>query len=162
VNVQNIVRWISWSLSIDDFWDSLEKHLYIMLALNLRYLGFWLIMVLKLILLELMWEIEIGWINEKCWSFEMIDFSLTTSHINIHLSFFKYLKIGLSSISSFIINCEILYLIFRMDILLSCIHHLTIKMRLQRCWWKLELIHSWEIVMWDQFPVFPFLFHFVG
>jgi len=30
----------------------------------------------------------------------------------------------------------------------------------QKCWWELELIHSWEMNMWDQFPVLPFSFHF--
>ena len=58
VNVQNKVRWISWYLFlIDDFWDSGEELLYIMLTINLKYLKFWLNMVLKLILLK-MWEID--------------------------------------------------------------------------------------------------------
>jgi len=46
-----------------------------------------------------------------------------------------------------------------MEILLSWEHHITIKRRLWRCWWKLELIHSWGVKMWDQFPVLPFPFH---
>ena len=46
-----------------------------------------------------------------------------------------------------------------MDLLLSWMHQIIIKLRLQRCWWKLELIHSWEIVMWDQFPGLSFPFH---
>jgi len=100
----------------------------------------------------------IGWRNEKCWSFEMVDFSLTTSHINIFLSLFKYLKLNYlpSHLLSSIVRFDF---IFRMDGLLSWEHQKTIIFRMQRCWWKLELIHSWEIEMWDQFPVLPFSFH---
>ena len=51
------------------------------------------------------------------------------------------------------------HFILRVDILLSFMHHITIIRRLQRCWWKLELIRSWEIITWDQFPVVPIPFH---
>ena len=52
------LRWISWSLAIDDLWDRMEELLYLFLTISLRYLRFWLNMVVKLILLELMWEID--------------------------------------------------------------------------------------------------------
>jgi len=53
--------------------------------------------------------------------------------------------------------------IFRLEALLSFMHQNTIKLRLQRCWWKLELILSWEIIKWSlSSGSFHFLFMFVG
>jgi len=107
----------------------------------------------------------IGWDWMKKWEmleFEMVDFSLTTSHINIHLSLFKYLKLPYlpSHLPSHLLSSIMRFdFIFRMDILLSRSHYLKIKLRMWRCWWKLELIHSWEIIKWDQFPVLSFPFH---
>jgi len=89
VNVQNKVRWIYDLFSIDDFWDRMEELLYIMLMINLRYLGFWLNMVLKLILLE-MWEID-DWMREMnenfrdAWSFDYLQQYLFTPHLSYHI-----------------------------------------------------------------------------
>ena len=81
---------------------------------------------------------------------------LTTSHINILLSLFKYRKL---IIFLLIFYHQLWDLIFRLDGLLSWELQDTMKLRLQKCWWKLELIHSWELIMWDQFPVLPFPFY---
>jgi len=130
-----------------------------MLTINLRYLRFWLIMVLKLILL-MMWEID-DWDWMKKW--EMLEFWdgwFLSNHLSYqHPSFFlfsKYLKMNYfpSHLLSSIVRFDF---IFSLETLLSYLHHLTIKLRMQRCWWKLELIHSWEIIRSDLFPVLHFL-----
>jgi len=136
----------------------MEKLLYILLTINLRYLGFWLNMVLKLILL-IMWEID-DWMRLDEEMLEFWDGWFLSNHLSYqHPSFFVQIsEMKLSSTSSFIIIVRF-YFIFRVDGLLSWEHHLKIKLMLQRCWWKLELIHSWEIKRRDQFPVLLFPFH---
>ena len=103
----------------------------------------------------------IGWDWMKKW--EMLEFWdgwFLSNHLSYqHLSFF------VQNIYNWIIFHLIFYhqlwdlISFRMDGLLSLKHQLIIKLNLQRCWWKLELIHSWEMLRWDQFPVLPFPFH---
>jgi len=145
---------ISFQLMI--FWDSLEELLYIGLTNNLRYLRFWLNMVLKLILLELMWEID-DWMRLDE---EMFWYGWFLSNHLSYPSFFVQNIWELNYLPSHLLLSIVrFYFIFRMEILLSFKHHMKIKLRLQRCWWKLKLIHSWEIKMWDQFPVLSFPFH---
>jgi len=90
----------------------------------------------------------------------MVDFSLTpltsTSFFVQNLWKLNYLP---SHLLSSIMRFDF---IFRLDGLLSWKHCLKIKLKLQKCWWKLELIHSWEINGWDPFPGLPFLFMSVG
>jgi len=117
-------------------------------------------MVLKLIFLE-MWEM-IGWDWMNKW--EMLEFKdgwFLLNHLSYqHPSFVVQNIWKLNYLPSHLLSSIVRFdFIFRMDQLLSLKHQLKIKLRLQRCWWKLELIHSWEIKMWDQFPVLPFPFH---
>jgi len=87
----------------------------------------------------------------------MVDLSLATLYQ--HPSFFVQNIWNLNYLPSHLLSSIVRFdFIFRMDLLLSLKHQLTIKLMLQR-WWKLELIHSQQIKLWDQFPVLPFPFY---
>jgi len=76
--------------------------------------------------------------------------------LTCHLIYHSIILLILSHLLSSIVRFTF---IFRVDRLLSLKQHMPIKRRLQRCWWKLELIHSWGVTMLDQFPILSFPFH---
>jgi len=104
----------------------------------------------------------IGWDWMKKWEmWEFWDDWFLSNHLSYqHPSFFFQNIWKLNYLPSHLLSSIVRFdFIFRKEILLSFMHQDSIRLGMQRCWWKLELIHSWEIVRWDQFLVLSFPFH---
>jgi len=93
-------------------------------------------------------KLMIGWDWMKKW--EMLEFwdgwFLSNNLSYQHPSFFIQNIWKLNYLPSHLLSSIVRFdFIFRLEKLLSWKHQIIIKLKLQRCWWKLELIHSWEI-----------------